>query len=321
VLIENPFTRELITAVPTEEAEAALLAKGLLKAMPEADIKADKVKAKKDVEADIAALQKLAGTLTQDRYFRLRRAAVIESIMAADEAGAHALLSVGVLRAFVRYSAETPEGHAALDGSPLRQILDLIDTDDLPGREVRQAAALIITNSSGETEHNFAIENKIDTRALTKRSEDEIKAEVAEQIAALKAAQKTHPPKSPLAQPSATPPADEKPKTPKPKAKPKLNAEQAQLGIAEAMQGIEAPPTDGAGAVPPPASQFTKGQQVVVKAVSTQHAVWRQKYEGLTGTVKALNFDSATNLESYGVTFKGRTGGVADFAPDELEAA
>jgi ribosomal protein L21E len=75
--------------------------------------------------------------------------------------------------------------------------------------------------------------------------------------------------------------------------------------------------------VPSPASQFNKGQQVKVTTVSTQHAVWRQKYEGLTGTVKALNFDCALNLniESYEVTFKGRTGGVADFAPVELEAA
>lgn len=325
VLIENPFTRELITAVPTEEAEAALLASGLVKVMESAapDIKADRAKSKKDFEADVAALESKVNDLIKLRYVALSRAAVVTSIMGVSEMAAHALLTPELLRAFVRAEISLGIAHDALKNSALAAVKD---TDELTDAQVCQAVALIMTFGGGECQQTYAVEHGIDTRAITKQATIQIKAEVAAQIAALKP-QKTPPPKSPLAQPSATPVADAENQKLKPKgkaqAKAKLSAKDAQLGIAEAMQGIEAPPADGAGAVPPAAGQFTKGQQVVVKAVSTQRALWRQKYEGMTGTVKTLNFDCALNmnLESYEVTFKGRTGGVADFTADELEAA
>lgn len=324
VLIENPFTRELITAVPAEEAEAALLAKGLLKQLVEPDIKADKAKSKKDFDADVAEIESKVNDLMKRRYVALSRAAVVASVMSTSEQAAQALLTPELLRAFVRAEIDLGIAHDALQDNAL---ISVQNTDDLTDAQVCQAVALIMTFGSDECQQAYAVEHGIDTRAITKQATEQIKAEVAEQIAALRRLQKPPPPKSPLAQPSAAPVAhaeNPKPKPVKAQAKAKLSAEDVQLGIAEAMQGIEAPPSDGAGALPPAALQFTKGQQVVVKTVSTQHAVWRQKYEGMTGTVKALNFDLAFNMalppQSYEVTFKGRTGGVADFTADELEA-
>jgi hypothetical protein len=43
VLIENPWTRELIAAVPTDEAEAMLLARGLVKAAGVKAVKKDDI--------------------------------------------------------------------------------------------------------------------------------------------------------------------------------------------------------------------------------------------------------------------------------------
>jgi hypothetical protein len=247
---------------------------------------------------------------------------MVKKILDADEKTAESMLSRNLLHAFVIDQIENNLGRTTFEswGFEYKHL------DGLDGDLVLKVALLCMAHEDDGVQDVFMTENGINLRELSIKATNQIKAEVTTQIAALKAAQKTPPPKSPLAQPSATPVADAenpKPKTPKPKAKPKLSAEDAQLGIAEAMQGIEAPPADGAGAVPLPASQFNKGQQVVVKAVSTQHAVWRQKYEGMTGTVKALNFDCALNmnLQSYEVSFKGRTGGVADFTADELEAA
>ena len=323
VLIENPYTRELIAAIPTAEAEAALLAKGLVKILDRLDVEADRAKGKKDVKADIAALQAATSRRVAERYEDMARAVLVKDIMATSALGAEALLSTELLRAFLKHMLSSFNCVVAFEDSGL----DPNGVDSFDTTEILKAAALVITYEGAAVQQAYARENDIDLSALKHKAAAQIKAEVTAQIAALKAAQKTPTPKSPLAQPSATPPAhaelDAKPKTARPKARPKLNAEQAQLGIAEAMQGIEAPPADVAVPVLKAAHAYTKGQQVKVTTVSTDHATWRQKYEGMTGTVKALNFDCAMNmnLQSYEVAFKGRTGGVADFTADELEAA
>lgn len=61
-----------------------------------------------------------------------------------------------------------------------------------------------------------------------------------------------------------------------------------------------------------------KGQQVKVGSLREGCAIYREKYLGKQGMVTAL---PGPELEAYEVTFKGRTGGVADFTADELEAA
>ena len=144
-------------------------------------------------------------------------------------------------------------------------------------------------------------------------------------------------PTAPLAQPVITPDADANPK--KAPAKPaalrklKLSAQEAQSGIAEAMQGIEA------GQVPCPAAPIGElaqgpeegpqvnsqepiqgtlpvgvigiGQRVKVLAnVDARHSKWI----GKAGTVTAKMGDRA-----WDVTFRGRNGGLASFDVSELE--
>lgn len=319
VLIENPYTKELIPAIPTAEAEAALIAKGLVKQLAEPGIKADKAKGKKNLAADIAELQRESERKIHGRFCDMYRAAVVAKIMQADELGAQAMLSVELLRAFVYQTTLHGTGTDAFEGSGL---LNCEDTDDMSPTQVFQATVLLMTHNADTPQRTFANEHAINYSKLRQQAETDFKAEVAAQIAALKP-QKTTPPISPLAQPSATPPAhaevDAKPKTAKPKTKAKLSAKDAQLGIAEAMQGSIAPPTDGAILPLDDAPLYTKGQHVKVKAIREDHEYWRVKYEGKTGKVDAIH-KNADDEDLYVITFKGRTGGVADFTADELEA-
>lgn len=317
VLIENPFTKELIAAIPTAEAEAALLAKGLVKQLAEPGIKADKAKSKKEFEADIKTLESRVGILTQARFDNLSRAAVVQSIFGAHESANPTLLSSEVLRAFVKQQVEEFDGETALSDSGL---LTRGDTDDFTELEVLQATALIMTHSNSECLQAYAVEHKLNTRDIMKQASNQVQAEVAAQIAALKP-QKPPAPKSPLAQPPATPLAyahadvDAKPKTAKPKTKAKLSAEDAQLGIAEAMQGIEAPPADVAVPVLKTVGKLMMGSKVKVVKLNPGIELWREKYLGRTGTITTYNSHGPRT-----VSFKGRTGGVADFTADELEA-
>ena len=312
VLIENPYTRELIPAIPTAAAEAALIAKGLVKVMDQAapQIKADKVKSKKDVEADIARLQADAAERVTERYDELRMAAVLADIKTVPDTLASRLMSPGLLRAHFGYELKYAAGAEALLSLDLPEDAT---ADELTDAQIYKVAAVYMALDNDTASDQLAIHIGVDRSMLKHQAAAEVKAEVAAEIAALKATQKPPTPKSPLAQPPATPAADAKPKTPK--AKGKLNAEDAQLGIAEAMQGIEAPPADGAVPVLKAVTGFSKGQQVKVTTVSTKGDVWRQKYEGKTGKV-----DGKTGEGWYVVTFKGRTGGVAGFTADELEA-
>jgi ribosomal protein L21E len=58
-----------------------------------------------------------------------------------------------------------------------------------------------------------------------------------------------------------------------------------------------------------------------VTKVNLMSEVWRQKHEGKTGKVTAVDINDSGGQDFYVVTFKGRTGGVAGFTGDELEAA
>lgn len=73
VLIENPWTKELIAAVPTDEAEAMLLARGLVKVVQA------KAKAASDIEGDIKRLQDKAQKDITKRF----RADAFEALAAA----------------------------------------------------------------------------------------------------------------------------------------------------------------------------------------------------------------------------------------------
>jgi ParB/RepB/Spo0J family partition protein len=94
VLIENPWTRELIAAVPTDEAEAMLLARGLVKA---AGVKAVK---KDDIEGDIKRLQdKMQKEITK-RFREDAFEALADVVHDCDDAVADKLVCGGLLRAW-----------------------------------------------------------------------------------------------------------------------------------------------------------------------------------------------------------------------------
>ena len=92
----------------------------------------------------------------------------------------------------------------------------------------------------------------------------------------------------------------------------KINAEEAQAGIAEAMQATapDTVPNCWAG------DSFAVGQTVRITTDDNRLGLIARKHGGKTGTI--------TRREDGGgywdVTFKGRGGGVAMFAEDQLEA-
>lgn len=94
VLIEHPYTKELIAAIPTAEAEATLLARGLVKAMQA------KAASKDDIENDIKRLQTAANKkitkITRDLAFRV----LADTVHGFNDAYAHKLLSPLLLRAW-----------------------------------------------------------------------------------------------------------------------------------------------------------------------------------------------------------------------------
>jgi len=95
VLIENPWTKELIAAVPTAEAEAMLLARGLVKAVQA------KQKPANDIEADIKRLQDKAQKDITKRFRADAFEALADAVHDLDKVEvARELLSANMLRAW-----------------------------------------------------------------------------------------------------------------------------------------------------------------------------------------------------------------------------
>jgi ParB/RepB/Spo0J family partition protein len=94
VLIENPWTKELIAAVPTEEAEAMLLARGLVKAVQA------KQKPTDDIEADIKRLQDKAQKDITKRYRQDAFEALANVVQGCEDQLAKKLINSGLLRAW-----------------------------------------------------------------------------------------------------------------------------------------------------------------------------------------------------------------------------
>lgn len=94
VLIENPWTKELIAAVPTAEAEAMLLARGLVKTLQA------KAASKDDVEANIKRLYadaaKKSTKLYRDKAFEV----LADMVHGMDDELAHRLICPLLLRAW-----------------------------------------------------------------------------------------------------------------------------------------------------------------------------------------------------------------------------
>lgn len=355
VLIENPFTHELIEAVPTAEAEGVLLARGLVKAVVEPKAKADRV------ELEIEQIKKRVERDIETEFREAAYNAIAQSVRQTP-AGSSRLVTPQLLRAWLisRVDEEPAEEVAAalqmaLEAEKVESQREKAVLRHIRAAEsatiVQAAVLLMIANDrtlprwqevTNETPlfNPVAASQRIDLPGLRAQVTKDVKTRIAGEIAALKAQLKPEKPPAktaPLAQPAPAPNADAKTgkalvKAP-PLRKPRLSAQEAQSGIAAAMQGIEAgqvpcpdapagesvqaqaqgqqvisPAQTAQGALP---MGFAVGQRVKVLAnVSARHSKWI----GKTGTVTARMGDRA-----WDVAFRGRSGGLASFDAGELE--
>jgi ParB/RepB/Spo0J family partition protein len=362
VLIENPWTFALIEAVPTQEAEGVLLARGLVKAIIAPQAKADKAEMeidllKKGIEREI------------DKAFREEAYARIATVVRQTPPRvAFQLLTAQLLRAWlIQQLEETPTKEFA---ELLQMTLDDGQNESTREEAIRlrlraaecvtifQVAALHMLRDDRTASYYVEEDNQtplfaaaaadkcIDLPALRAKVTKDVKARVSADIAALKAQLK--PPKplpatAPLAQPALAPVAGAGAGTGKAQAKapaakpaslrqPRLSAKEAQSGIAEAMQGIEAgqvpcpvAPLAESAPVPEEGPQVKKGEPIqgtlpvgvigigsrvkVLNNVSIRYTKWIGKVGTVTGKVGV----------AWDVTFRGRSGGIASFDESELE--
>lgn len=317
VLIENPWTHELIKAVPTKEAEGLLLAKGLVKAIEAPAGKSDHTAA-----SYAAAVQKIkasADARIRDEYEVMLKEKTFQAVINTEDEDLSELTDSSVLLAHfgpeLKYAAGG-EALAALD-------LDDAKPESLNRSQIYKVTALYMAAGDPAVQEAIAKLKGIHLGRLREDAKEEVKAKVALEIAALKKPPK---PTAPLAQPGTVPAADAKPKKPVPLRKPKLSAQDAQLGIAAAMQGME----EGAPAVAvesgtvdqvvadfqPGQHVFAVGQQVRVTTDTDKLGLIAVKHAGRTGTITAREPGGGW----WTVTFKGRHGGLVLMGEDQIEA-
>ena len=231
VLIENPWTHELIEAVQTEEAEGLLLAKGLVKSI-EVPVKESQNTAA-SYAADVQKIKASTEGRIENRYEDLLEVCARRAIIDTDDDEALYLIDHTVLLAHFGRKMGYADGDQALEDLGL----DNVAPESLTRVQIYKFAALFMALGEVPVQEAIAKLNGIHLGRLREDAKEQVKTEVAAEIAALKKPAK---PTTPLAQPPATPAADAKTKKPAPLRKPKLSAQDAQSGIAEAMQGLEA---------------------------------------------------------------------------------
>jgi ParB/RepB/Spo0J family partition protein len=351
VMIEHPKTKELVEAVRTTAAEAALVELGLIKPAQTEQARAKQSSADKakvlDKEAQIAQQKLITNT----------------SIVKKLKAQTFTLenLPIKFLQSIV---ADLLQGFYGKIDDLLPTLFDFEKQEDLVQGTVAELVDRIMKCKALElclTQHRYYKESEVDKAAreaieamagidrtdLERQAAAQLKAQAktekvtvqrkAKVVADVVAAQETQPnagqkqpaPVAPLAQPDLAPSQARPVNRLAPLRKAKLSAQDAQLGIAEAMQGMEGAaalaaaqdtPSDPLGqeaqAVPQVdrGEVFTVGQAVTVKPVDALRII-KHKWAGRNGTVKALE-DGEVD-----VTFSGAGGGIGVFLPSELCAA
>ena len=257
VLIENPYTKELIEAVPTDEAEAMLLARGLVQAV------SNKSKSRtRDPESDLEDLKKAAARATEIHMRDAVYKELVNHIRQTTDQQAIGLIGNDLMRAWMLWNVGEidEEDMAASFGIALKEDSDYDESlkqlrlhiQACSSADLFRALAIQIIMDDRQVGHfiapttslfdAFASEREIDVTSIKTKADAEVKAKYAEEMKKIKAELKPKkadiPPVS-LAQPKhADGKARTKTKTPALR-KPKLSAEEAKQGIAEAMQGME----------------------------------------------------------------------------------
>ena len=275
ILVKNPWTGVLTEAVPSDEVEAMLLARGLVVSLSN-EAATGSVK---QYEQDIAKLQADTARKIVKEARNRTQIALIEAVRAQTNTQLLATLTGDFLRAFLLQIVGSEGGRLLTDMFDIR-------VEDGKSAELDEACrlrigacdtatllkALIIFMLQDDMNNNYyysspdpalmfdalAKELKIDQAAIEKESAEDIEEvtknqlkDLNKQIKALKAAQK-----SPAKTTSTPPPAgaaidtgEADAKKPKPAASPagasrkaKTTAQEAISGIAAAMQSIEAAP-------------------------------------------------------------------------------
>lgn len=336
VLIENPRNKNLIEAVPTDELQGVLLAKGLLKALDQQDANKPGSKAAADAARELEHLQTRAQIETNRAVRAAWWQATKDAILATDDKAALKLLNNDVLRGWMlsqldEYNIEEDDLAMAM-GCTLDEGCDANDALALHAKSksmgqaaLCRAAAIVMMMNDNSPQSDYeptiltalSAATGVPAKAIIKETTAKVKAEYAAQIAEVR---KALTPTAPLAQPS-TPPAAAKSKAgakPPAKAKPaKLSAEEAQSGIAQAMQEAErAAPDAQQGERDARGSELCAGRVVHVTKDTDRLPPKNVEHAGKQGTITEKQGDSC-----WWVTFKGRTGGIACFDASELTAA
>lgn len=338
ILFVHPRTQAMVELVPTEKANAALLAKGL-----QANLDDDEEE-DGDHQAVLERLQKQAAESTARQVHKAQYEATVSRVRGLDDKAALKLLVSGdLLRAILL----TKLG-GYMDAEQLAHALSYTfvegeDEEDGVAMHIRATStanlskAVVLCELDEDSHYSTYSEALIlpalvkeldmDTTAITKQATAAVKAEFADRLRDVKAKIEA---KNAQKEPAATVPAapqeegagGAKGKGPAAKKSParaaKLTAEEATQGIAAAMQGIE--PVASAEAVAPQPNQlglpvgFAIGQVVKVTTDSSKFGarLAMHKWCGKKGTI------TAHIGKAWDVTFKGRSGGVASFDEDEI---
>ncbi len=342
----HPRTQEVMELVPTDEADAILLAKGLVSRKAQAQTVTD-------LQGEIEFLQKKAQSDTNRAIHSAVYQATAQAIR--DTTTTYAmdyLLSTNVLIAWLLTQLDNHDNDTfpEIIGYQFAEGEDESDgiTQHIKGLNAYaaiRATALVMLHEDATASYYadntpliqqaFAEDLSLNVKAITKDATGKVKADYAEQIKAVKAqldaltaqkaaqeAKKPPEPTTPLAQPNPAraggkPPKGSKGKSPAAPV-PKLSAEDALSAIAAAMQSDERAQSDAAPEVQqveqPGLGLLTKGARVQVITDLGKLQTRLHKYAGKQGTVTAKMGD-----EAWDVTFRGRTGGLASFHHTEIE--
>jgi ParB/RepB/Spo0J family partition protein len=249
VLIENPYNQELVEAVPTDEAEAVLLAKGLLQ---DTDKTNPAMGSAKDLARDLERLQLQATNKIDRRTQSAVLGATIAAIRATDDTMAMAgLLGSSMLRAWLITQLDDwvsndemalalgytfQEGEDKADG--LAMHIRAIGTADLHRAMACTMAMADDRNIYADYEplvlNTLTDILDVPVKALQKKAAAEVRAEYADQIKATQAKIDELKPTIPAALLTQQAPGAAKAKPAARKGK--MSAAEAAASIAAAMQ-------------------------------------------------------------------------------------
>ena len=266
ILFIHPRTHEVSELVLSAEAEAVLLAKGLIKA------EARYAEKLHDFTRELNSLQEQAKRDTERAVQSAMEEAVASAIHQTTAAQAKTLLAGDVLRAFLLSELDDYDGEEVVARCARYEYAEGVDEMDaitahlqrMGDSDLLRTTAHFLLNRAGLTSDEpdnpvataLAKLLGVDCKAVTKAAQASVKAKYADHIKGVQSkinAQKAPKPNAPAAQPEhaggKSPKAEPKSRAPKPK----LSEEDAKSGIAAAMQDAERASSAPEGAVASPA--------------------------------------------------------------------